>query len=781
MQPNRRPAHRWTQLPGRLGPLFVLVLYVSLAAVYTRPLLSQSSTRIANDPYDPILNASILWWNATVVPFSQAWWTPPHFYPSTGVAALTENLAGIGLVSSPVQWLTGNPLLAYNIALFVTWPLSAFAAYLLVLALARRHDAAFIAGLAFGFAPYRVGQVAHIQVLSAYCFPLALLGLHLYLGDRRVRWLALFAGTWLIQSLTNGYFMLFGAVIVALWLLYFCSRRDTLPALPAMLGTWAAASLPLVPVFLKYREIQGRFGLSRTMHEISAFSAEPLAWLQASQAIAAWSPILNDVNPELNLFPGLAPVALLVLAAVAFAFRGGESRAGSSGQAGRTRTLARRLVWRLSAVACAAGLAATVATLLLGPWRVSVGGVTVRASTLDRPLFLTLAAASLLAFLSSRARETLGRRSAIVFYAAATLAVVAFCMGPQIRLGRRVLMDPAPYSLLMLLPGFGGLRVPARFWMLGAMCMAVAAGIAFARLAPRSPLPRLAAFAGTTTVLVLDCWTAGIAMALPPEHWPAAEPAGRTGAVLELPLGPSWDAAATFRAVAHRRRVVNGVSGYDPPHYAILQAGLNSRDPEALLALASLGPMDAVVNSEADSGGELEAYVRGIRGVSRVSSDGARTVYSLPRVPGRTVRLGARIPVVRYHASVGEPELRFALDDDIETAWHTRPQNPGQWIVLDLGVTRSVGGLVISLGDGGLEFPRRLAIDLSADGASWDAAWEGGTLGQALLAAMAAPREIPMAFQLPAADARFVRLRQLATDPATWTIAELRVHAPAAR
>ena len=60
--------------------------------------------------------------------------------------------------------------------------------------IARRHDCAFLAGLAFGFAPYRMAQFAHVQVLSAYWMPLALAGLHRYFQDRRRRWLVLFAG-----------------------------------------------------------------------------------------------------------------------------------------------------------------------------------------------------------------------------------------------------------------------------------------------------------------------------------------------------------------------------------------------------------------------------------------------------------------------------------------------------------------------------------------------------------------------------------------------------------
>ena len=51
----------------------VFAAYGLIAAAYTFPLLVKTRDRIASDPYDPILNTSILWWNATVVPFSAAW------------------------------------------------------------------------------------------------------------------------------------------------------------------------------------------------------------------------------------------------------------------------------------------------------------------------------------------------------------------------------------------------------------------------------------------------------------------------------------------------------------------------------------------------------------------------------------------------------------------------------------------------------------------------------------------------------------------------------------
>ena len=73
----------------------------SWRAAYTWPLLPNRADHIASDPYDPILNTSILWWNAKTIPFSPTWWNPPYFYPTRDVSALTENLQGLTPISTP--------------------------------------------------------------------------------------------------------------------------------------------------------------------------------------------------------------------------------------------------------------------------------------------------------------------------------------------------------------------------------------------------------------------------------------------------------------------------------------------------------------------------------------------------------------------------------------------------------------------------------------------------------------------------------------------------------
>ena len=159
---------------------WIFLLYAALAALYTWPLLWNVGSRIAGSVGDPLLNASIRWWNATTVPLSAAWWNQPQFYPAEDVTTFTENLLGVSVLASPIYWITGNPLTTYNLAVFLTWPLSAFMAHVLAQGLSERRDAGFVAGIAYGFSIHRAAQMGHLQMLASFWIPLALLALHFY-------------------------------------------------------------------------------------------------------------------------------------------------------------------------------------------------------------------------------------------------------------------------------------------------------------------------------------------------------------------------------------------------------------------------------------------------------------------------------------------------------------------------------------------------------------------------------------------------------------------------
>ena len=72
---------------------------------------------------DPLLIAGILQWNAIHVPFTDAWWQFPIFYPAADALAFSEHLLGVSLIATPLDWLTGNPVVAANLSRLLTFPL----------------------------------------------------------------------------------------------------------------------------------------------------------------------------------------------------------------------------------------------------------------------------------------------------------------------------------------------------------------------------------------------------------------------------------------------------------------------------------------------------------------------------------------------------------------------------------------------------------------------------------------------------------------------------------
>jgi len=108
-----------------------LLVYAGITALLFHTLLPDLTTHLYSDLGDPLLNAAILAWNAREWPLGEAWWDFPSYAPLTGVTAFTEHLLLAYPVASPVVWLTGNPVLAYNIVFLAAMPLNGLAAFAL--------------------------------------------------------------------------------------------------------------------------------------------------------------------------------------------------------------------------------------------------------------------------------------------------------------------------------------------------------------------------------------------------------------------------------------------------------------------------------------------------------------------------------------------------------------------------------------------------------------------------------------------------------------------------
>ena len=740
-------------------------LYLILAVALTWPLALHMGSRVPNDLGDSLLNMFLLAWNARETPLTPDWWNLPQFYPLPGTLAFSEHLLGLSLLATPVIVATGNVLLAYNIAFLVSFPLCALAAHLLAYELTRRHDLALVAGLAFGFAPYRMAQLAHVQVLSSYWMPLALYALHVFLRRREWRWLLLFAASWYLQALACGYYLFYLSVLVGLWLLWFAAGRTRPSDIGRIVVAWAAAGVAMAPIAFGYLKYQRLYGLRRWPDEIQAFSADIASLLAAPYNLRLWG-WLNVVDrPESTLFPGLALVVTIAAGAIL---------AWSVAARGDVAHLRAPRILILVALALAAVAATPV---LFGPWRLEPFGIRLLSvGTWRKPLSLAVLLATLALALHPSVRAGWHRRSPLAFYSLAAVVMWVFSLGPEPTFMNERALYKAPYAWLMLVPGVDGVRVPARFWVLATLCLAVAGALALGQITTRWPRLTRAAPVVLAILMLAESWPRPVPLWVPPAARPSHT---RAAARLEVPL-PGPDLVSLYRAIEHRRPLINGYSGYFAPHYAALQDSVRRSDGIALAYLTSLGPVEVVIDHDRDPDSTWRASIRGLPNAELVHDESAYSAFRLPRTP-TTVTLpsldGDALPIAGVRTALFEEFAPRMHDGDLISRWHTGgPQAPGQEITVDIGAVRTLTGIEMQIGGYVADFPRALVVDTSADGGVWSPAWSGRTAGLAFMAALNFPQVTPIRIPIEPRDARFIRMRQMDTEAIYyWSIAELRL------
>ncbi len=650
--------------------------YALLAIALTWPLALGLGRDVPSDLGDPLLNSWILAWVADRLwrfltgdlGALRGFWHANIFYPEPLALAYSEPLIPQALQILPIYGLTRNVILCYNLLFLSTFVLSGLGTFLLVRQLTGGARVAFVAGLLYAFAPYRVAQFPHLQVLSSQWMPFALYGFRRYLDTGRRRAL-LGAGLALwTQNLSCGYYLVFFAPLLAVYLVYELLDRGrwrdvrTLSALGTTLATaYAATAVLLTPYF----EL-GTRGIRRGLSEIIYYSADVYSYLTAHEAVRIWGAIARAFpKPEGELFPGASPLALSLVALGWWASSNWRRAVATTLALPPRPPWLRWLPW-LSGVAFGVALTylgAMVLMLVNGRSVFYVGGTRILITNLSNPVEVAVAAFVILLIASPRARAFVRGTpgSAVGIYAALALTAFLLSLGPRMRtLGHGV--GAGPYTLVMaLLPGFDAVRVPARFAMLVALFLAVLSGLGLAALARRWPR------VGTTVALVagLAFLAEGAAVPItvnqrgyaqglrPPEPGPmrygsdtppvyrhlAALPHGPV--VVEFPFGALvYEVRYLFYSTTHWKPLVNGFSGFFPPSYDERRERLGLprllEDPDAAWdALRRSGATHAIVHSRAflhDDAARVGTWLE-THGGRLVGTFEYDWLYELPRPP----------------------------------------------------------------------------------------------------------------------------------------------------
>jgi len=488
--------------------------------------------------------------------------------------------------------------------------------------------------------------------------------------------------------------------------------------------------------------------------------------LKAPDNLWLWGWLSVVKHPEADIFPGLTVVTLIVLG-LALGWQ----------EAAKARIGRLRIARVFVAFAVLFSFIAA-SPLYFGPWKLQIGGLRLLSvGTPHKPLSLAFACLIVAGAMHPSVRTAWSRRSAMTFYALAALAMWLLSLGPEPTLMDHPIIYKAPYAWLMMLPGVEGVRVPARFWMLAALCLSVAAALALRQLTARWPRFARAIPAIACVGILADGWPRPMFM----EKRPASRPVhSRVVARLDLPPVASHDSISLFRATEHKRPLFNGYSGYFAPHYWAMQYMIKQHDPAVLTRLSSYGPFEVVVDHDWDPGAALRRFLLSAPQTSLVYRDDRYSAFRVergPYTPAIPRPQGQALAIASITATCGETHAREMVDGDIMSRWHCgREQRPGDTFTVDLGSERQLAGAELLIAGFVGDFPRKLSIETSGDGATWAPAWTGDAALVTMSAALEDPLNIPIPFSFEKRPARYVRFTQLGTEETYyWSVAELRL------
>ncbi|MEO7158231.1 MAG: hypothetical protein ABI039_11745, partial [Vicinamibacterales bacterium] len=470
--------------------LSAALTFLALSVIMTWPLVLGLGSSVPGDLGDSLLNMWILGWGVEHLPalltLQISWadfWNANIFHPAPLALALSEHLFGQTLQVLPIYWLTGNIILCYNLLFIATFALSACGTYLLVFDLTGDRRAAFIAGLVYGFLPYRIASVPHLQVLSSQWMPFALFGINRFITTGSNR--ALIGGTaaLVMQNLSCGYYLLYFAPFVPLFAVHRMWTSGTLGRVRTWAGLAAAGAATLVvtlPFLLPYQQAQRVFGFERSFGEVVLYSANVWSYITASENLRVFGKALRYYpHGEGETFLGFVPWLLAAVALVGLILRR-QPETESASSAGPV-PLWRVVVTALLAVTVVTQLIAVISVFMFGGFELGP----ISARTPQRLLMQFGLALLLLLVISARARSEAARllRSPIVFAVAATILAMWLSLGPIPKAGDSLVSGLGLYHVLYdYVPGFNGVRAPARYAMIAGLFLAVVAGYGAARL-----------------------------------------------------------------------------------------------------------------------------------------------------------------------------------------------------------------------------------------------------------------------------------------------------------
>jgi hypothetical protein len=307
--------------------------FTALTLLKAYPLIWHFGSQLPGGLGDPLLVTWILAWDVhalTTNPLNL--FNANIFYPVQNTLALSEHMIAVVPLFAPAYLLTGNPIMAYNMVVFLSFILSGLTMFLLVHHWTENFWAALLSGCMFAFVPFRFAELSHLQLANFYWAPLVLLFLDRFIWSKRWGDLAGFGVCYWLQMLASIYLGWFITVTVGVYVLYHVIRIDrgllTRAMLPRFVVFIVGSVIVLLPFHFPYYTIQRQWDFSTSLEECIHWAADPLLnylsppYLFNSvylTLVESYVPRLRYPDNNQMLFPGLVLGFLAIVGCLATA------------------------------------------------------------------------------------------------------------------------------------------------------------------------------------------------------------------------------------------------------------------------------------------------------------------------------------------------------------------------------------------------------------------------------------------------------------------------------
>ncbi|GIW08890.1 MAG: hypothetical protein KatS3mg060_3695 [Dehalococcoidia bacterium] len=586
-QPDTRSALPFSNVAKRVLAsewFFVTAGYFAIAVFVTYPLALVLDSFTAYG--DSMLVTWALDWYAEAFPGRiDSLVTGPIFHPYPFTMFFDELFIAQAIQSWPLIKLTGNPILAYNVAILATFVLSALGVYLIIRRWTNNRAAAFVAGVLFAFGGIRMSHASHLHILSVQCAVFTIFFLDRWLVGRRWRDCAGLVTSAVLQTLSAYNFALIFPFAVGVWGVTRVACAPRLVTARTVLGltiTVVAVVVVNAPIALIYFRLSEVFQFSRDVAETLLYSATPLDYFVASPFNWLYGALTSTWRhpawSEHSLFPGAVTLAFALVGVLSLLHPVSRGKRG---------------------------LIAAALTMTIAMWNFSLGLAPLPAPAPDVRVYGWI-------------YDTIGVARGIRVPARAALFV---------GLGLSFL---AGFGLAWLLPRLSrwqAIRAAGvRLGLSGATVLALLfSGIA---VTESVALP----FIRQDQSVIFD--------GPPPVYrWLAVQP-GRAP-IVELPMllhtREQWyETYRMLNGTYHSRPMINGYRGFTPANLRVLSQRMAAfPDDDTLAILHGLGVEFAIVHGDEMPPAGFEALIRRAlaRGMTPVASFENVLVYRVPAVP----------------------------------------------------------------------------------------------------------------------------------------------------